>query len=376
MQVTASQATHCHLATATTKSARRHLPAILLSPISIAALVVALFVAWLVRRLVVVRHLSRKYRRQDLLGDIARFYDVRSAAWEYVWGEHMHHGLYDVVDGHRLAGVNAQLRTMQQLLQFACVDATTAPAASRSGAPVRVLDVGCGIGGASRYLARQLSGEGDRTQACHVTGITLSGKQAQRASELNAKAGLSDVVNVRVLDALNTGFETGHFDVVWSLESGEHMENKHRFISECARVLAPGGKIAVLAWCLRETTPALSRAEQFAIRRIMEQYCLPRVAPGSEYADEMVRAGLRRVIVEDWTERAAPFWNEVVRSAVLDPKGWCALRETGWPLISSALAMRHVIRGIKLGVFRLVALTAEMPTEQQIEEEGHNAIKC
>ena len=52
--------------------------------------------------------------------------------------------------------------------------------------PARVLDVGCGIGGASRHLARTF---GEDTA---VTGITLSSKQAERAADLAQQQGVSN----------------------------------------------------------------------------------------------------------------------------------------------------------------------------------------
>ena len=54
------------------------------------------------------------------------------------------------------------------------------------GKPKKIVDVGCGIGGSSRYLARKYGAE--------VVGITLSPKQARRATEISASVGLSNKV--------------------------------------------------------------------------------------------------------------------------------------------------------------------------------------
>lgn len=330
-------------------------------PVWLICLVLGL-ITWLIRRVIVLRHLMRIYKRDDLIQDIAQFYNLRSAAWERVWGEHMHHGLYDRVDGKRLYGKQAQIRTMTELLRFGGILNEKLPSESH------ILDVGCGIGGASRYLAQHF-GDG-----CKVTGITLSEYQANRGNEINAEKGLDGRVQLKVVNALNTGFPDDSFDVVWSLESGEHMENKQNFLQECARVLKPGGKMLMFVWCVRESKPKLKVAEKFALRRIMEEYCLPRLAPASEYGTEMLRAGLRGVNTDDWTDRAAPFWGEVARSAVFRRSGWEVLIKYGWPLIRSALAMRYVMMGIKQGAFRVVALASKKPTMEEKELEIANKI--
>ncbi len=326
----------------------------------IGAIVVSAVLAF-IRRLRVRACLRKVYSRNNLTGDIADFYDARSAAWESVWGEHMHHGLYDVVDREKLSGSKAQVRTMDEMLRFSGVDVTSCS---------RILDVGCGIGGASRYLA---SKGGNK---CIVSAITLSPVQAARATELNNATGLGYRVLTKVENVLNSSFSDSTFDMVWSLESAEHIPDKQKFIQQCKRMLKPNGEMVMLVWCVRECTPPFRTNEQFSIRRIMEEYCLPRVAAPSEYVTELIRAGFRDVKYEDWTDRAAPFWWEVARTAVFNPNGWRALLHYGWPLIKSALAMRHVIAGIRQGVFRLVVFSARVPTSREVQRERENEICC
>lgn len=320
---------------------------------------VAVAVGVVVRRVLLRRAIEGGAgdRGGTLNKDIAAFYDYRSAAWEEVWGEHLHHGLYFGPRGKNdrpLKGVEAQIETMRELLRIGGLDASMKPA--------NILDVGCGIGGATRFL-------GQTFPEARVTGITLSTAQAARATELNVAAGLSDRVANVVLDALDMDFPDGSFDIVWSLESAEHIPDKHMLVSECMRVLRPGGTLVMLAWCLRESSPKLLLKEKAAIRGIQREYCLPRLAPPSEYQNLMRRLGLRGVKHEDWTERAAPFWWEVAFSAGASLEGWAQLKKYGWPLVRSALAMRHVIGAIKMGTFKLAAMTARKPTGEETEAE-------
>ncbi|RRT80097.1 hypothetical protein B296_00020685 [Ensete ventricosum] len=86
--------------------------------------------------------------------------------------------------------------------------------------PKKVVDVGCGIGGSSRYLSKKFEAQ--------CEGITLSPVQAQRAHNLAVVEGLADRVTFQVADALEQPFSDGQFDLVWSMESGEHMPDKKK----------------------------------------------------------------------------------------------------------------------------------------------------
>jgi cyclopropane fatty-acyl-phospholipid synthase-like methyltransferase len=76
------------------------------------------------------------------------------------------------------------------------------------------LDVGCGVGGTSLYLA-------NRSSNTYVTGISLSPKQVEMATENARNANLSDRVSFRVMDGEHIDFDVlipGSFDVVWISE--------------------------------------------------------------------------------------------------------------------------------------------------------------
>lgn len=75
--------------------------------------------------------------------------------------------------------------------------------------------------------------------------------QANRANDISKAAGLGDKCSFQVADALDQPFPDGQFDLVWSLESGEHMPDKKRFVGELCRVCAPGGKVIIVTWCHR-----------------------------------------------------------------------------------------------------------------------------
>lgn len=101
----------------------------------------------------------------------------------------------------------------------------------------RVLDVGSGLGGPSRLLARE--------RGCAVIGVDLTREYCDVATALAARVGLSDRVSYRVAEATNLPFGDEEFDVAWTQHVSMNVSDKHRMFAEIARVLRPGGRVAV-----------------------------------------------------------------------------------------------------------------------------------
>ena len=100
----------------------------------------------------------------------------------------------------------------------------------------RILDLGCGIGGPSRYLAKSFG--------CRVTGLDLTPEFCRVAAMLAERTGLADKVDYRVGDALAMPFPAESFDVVWSQSVAMNIADRDRLHAEIRRVLKLGGRHA------------------------------------------------------------------------------------------------------------------------------------
>ena len=269
---------------------------------------------------------------------IQQFYDASSGLWEDIWGEHMHHGYYGADGNEQKNRRQAQIDLIEELLQWSEVQQAE-----------NILDVGCGIGGSSLYLAEKFNAA--------ATGITLSPVQAQRASERAFEFGLQDRTNFQVADALNMPFDDNSFDLVWSLESGEHMPDKQQFLQECYRVLKPGGKLILVTWCHRATDSSLLNAkEKKHLEQIYEVYCLPYVISLPEYEEIARQLPLQDIRTADWSQAVAPFWNVVIDSA-FTPKAFFGLLRAGWKTIQGAMSLGLMRKGYENGLIKFGLLT-------------------
>jgi tocopherol O-methyltransferase len=270
---------------------------------------------------------------------IQSFYDASSALWERTWGEHMHHGYYGPQGNLPKQRQQAQIDLIDECLRWANI--TTA---------ANILDCGCGIGGSALVLAERFRSR--------VVGITLSPVQAERAIERARAAQLDGdhppCATFQVANALHTPFADQSFDFIWSMESGEHMPDKVGFLRECYRLLKPGGKLLMATWCHRSTDSlagSLTRAEHQQLNWIYRVYGLPYVIALADYADIAQHCGFQQVQTADWSQAVAPFWDEVITSA-LAPTALVGILQAGMGTLQGALALVAMRQGFQSGLIR------------------------
>ncbi|NBX29018.1 methyltransferase domain-containing protein [bacterium] len=222
---------------------------------------------------------------------IRSHYDLATPFYRLVWGPHIHHGLWSDDDAARDVPVMSPRAAQEQL---------TDTLAARAGI-VRgddVLDVGCGMGGSSIRLAKQLG--------CRVTGITLSGVQRRWAAWSARFQGVADRVTFRQADAEAVEFPQERFDVIWSIECTEHLFDKPAFFRRAAGWLEPGGRIALCIWLAGPDAETPAKRRQ--VEAVCENFLCPSLGSFADYTRWLTDAGLVVAHEEDWTSRVARTW--------------------------------------------------------------------
>ena len=102
---------------------------------------------------------------------------------------------------------------------------------------LQVLDVGSGLGGASRCLASKFG--------CQVAGIDLSAEYCRVANMFAQRLGLDSLVTYQQSNALDLPFTDGRFDLVWTQHASMNIADKVKLYAEMWRVLKPGGRLAI-----------------------------------------------------------------------------------------------------------------------------------
>lgn len=244
-------------------------------------------------------------RTPRLRASVEHHYDSLRHLYRAFWGDHIHHGLWQTADDP------------PEVAQENLVERLAARAGIRSGE--RVLDVGCGYGASARWLAEH--------RGCRVIGITISRRQARLARRVDGHRARGAGVAVVRGDAADPPFADDAFEIVWVIECLEHLEDKRAFVAQVARMLAPGGRLALCAWLRADGVPK----DEPLVREVCDAFLCPGLASAAELSGYCEDAGLRVGRQEDLTDGVRQTWT-ILRRRVdrpwLAPLRWLVGAET------------------------------------------------
>ncbi|ODN98544.1 sterol 24-C-methyltransferase [Cryptococcus wingfieldii CBS 7118] len=175
---------------------------------------------------------THRANRLDQYTDVVNgYYDGATELYEYGWAESFHFCRFYKGEAflQALARHEHYLASMMHL---------------KPG--MRVLDVGCGVGGPAREIARFAD--------VNIVGVNNNDFQIGRATSKSAKAGLSDKVSFVKGDfmKLSEQFGEGSFDAIYAIEATCHAPNFEGIYGEIFKCLKPGGVFGVYEWCMTD----------------------------------------------------------------------------------------------------------------------------
>jgi tocopherol O-methyltransferase len=268
-----------------------------------------------------------RYNDYEKIRDL---YDRVSPYYHSLWGEHIHHGYWIRGDETK---EQAQLQLIEHLAQVAGIT---------SGR--RILDVGCGFGGSSIYLARNYNAE--------ATGITISPVQLEMAN----RAASAQQVNAKFLlmDAQAMHFDHS-FDVVWSVESISHYQDREKFFASAADLLKPGGTLAIIDWFKKA---GLAPAEHNKFIRLIEKGMLVELQTMEHYKTTLESNQLQVVQTEILNKYCAKSW-DLSLDIIKKRSFWALAVKMGPGFVDHLKSFRAMRAGFASGTFVLGLLVAK-----------------
>jgi len=224
--------------------------------------------------------------------DVARHYDELDEFYRDVWGDHVHHGLWDGAHDDRIVE-EATLHLLERV---------TSTLPLKPGH--RLADIGCGYGASSRWIAEQHN--------VHVTALTLSERQATHA-RLAPPPALGSVAYL-VQDWLENSLPDASLDAAIAIESLAHMTDKPRFFQQLHRTLKPGAHAALAVWTVAADPNWI---EQRLLEKICDEGRLPGMGSLQEYEQLAKDCGFHITEATDLSAQVERTWWIIARRVLL-----------------------------------------------------------
>nr|AHH02784.1 tocopherol-like methyltransferase [Vinca minor] len=272
---------------------------------------------------------------------------VLSGSFDVFFGDHLHDGFYDPGTTATIANSQpARVRIIDEAFRFANISDDP------TKKPKNMLDVGCGIGGTCLHVAKKYD--------IKSTGINISPEQAKCAQDRAAAQGLETKVSFDVGDAVDLPYPDGTFDMVFTLQCIEHIQDKEKFISEMVRVAAPGAPIVILSSGHRNLSPSeesLKPEEKKQLKKMCDLLLLSGLCSSSDYVNWLTPLSIEDIKTADWTQNVTPFYPLFLKEVFSWKVFISMLMKGGWSIIKVALGVKIMAKAADTGLLKFVAVT-------------------
>ncbi|KAF8221073.1 sterol 24-C-methyltransferase [Tricholoma matsutake] len=164
---------------------------------------------------------------------------------------------------------------------------------------MRVLDVGCGVGGPAREIAQFTDAQ--------IIGLNNNEFQIHRATKYTKQAGLDNVTFVKGdFMKLAEQFGENYFDAVYAIEATVHAPSWEGVYGEIFKVLKPDGVFGVYEWCMTDDwDPSIPEHKALA-HQIELGNGIPEMRPLSQAREALKKVGFQIEYEEDLADRPDP----------------------------------------------------------------------
>jgi len=165
---------------------------------------------------------TRKYRTKNYKDMVTLYYDVITEPFRKIWGDFFHEAFFD---NPKEDVKTAMSKTNKLFLNDAKIKTGN-----------KVIDLGCGIGSFSCYIAQRIN--------CEVVGVNISTFQLKKAKKMAKKKKINNV-SFKKFDLMNINQIKDKFDAAFSIAVNCHLPNKGKVIKNIYSILKPGGRLII-----------------------------------------------------------------------------------------------------------------------------------
>lgn len=228
-------------------------------------------------------------KTEEIVSNTKAYYDgPADQIYRNIWGDNIHLG---VPCSEGCPHPEAMEHTNEIMAQ--AVQLTT---------ETRLLDLGCGYGSTARYLAANFG--------CQITATNISETELELAWDRTLEAGLENQIEYEYGDFHDLIYADDSFHVVWSQEAFLHAADKSKVLSECRRVLLPGGTLVFTDILVRTGTAQEDKARIYDRVKSPDMWDLP------DYQSALEGLELDVLRMEDWSEHVARSYDWVREEVV------------------------------------------------------------